>query len=78
MSRLPFNLFDAMRSKDVSKWEDVIQEEHNSLMGNGMWELTMVPKDCKSINCKWIFHTKRGALGQIIRHKTRLVAKGYS
>ncbi len=47
-------------------------------MANGTWELVPLPKDRKSVGCKWVFRTKRDASGHIVRHKARLVAKGYS
>lgn len=72
------SLCEVVKSEDARKWEASIQEEYDSLMANGMWALTMFPIDHKSIECKWVFHTKRDVLGQIVRHKTRLVAKGYS
>jgi hypothetical protein len=74
----PLNLCDAMRSEDASKWEVAMQEEYGSLMANGTWELVTLPKDRKSVGCKWVFRTKRDASGHIVRHKARLVAKGYS
>jgi hypothetical protein len=66
-----------MRLEDASKWEAAMQEEYGSLMANGTWELVPLPKDRKSVGCKWVFHTKRDASGHIVRHKARLVAKGY-
>ncbi len=73
----PLNVCDAMRSDDASKWEVAMQEEYGSLMANGTWELIPLPKDRKSVGCKWVFCTKRDASGHIVRHKARLVAKGY-
>ena len=32
-----------------------MQEECESLMPKGTWELVALPKDCKSVGCKWIF-----------------------
>ena len=72
----PLNLCKALRSKDASKWGAAMQEEYDLLMANGMWELTNLRIDRKSVGCKWMFHTKNDASSQIIRYKTRLVAKG--
>jgi hypothetical protein len=74
----PLNLCDAMRLEDASKWEVAMKEEYGSLMANGTWELVPLPKDRKSVGCKWVFCTKKDASGHIVRHKARLVAKGYS
>ena len=74
----PLNLCEALRSEDASKWEAAMQEEYDSLMANSTWELTNLPKDRKSVGCKWVFRTKNDALGEIVRYKARLVAKGYS
>lgn len=47
-------------------------------MTNGMYELTILPKDCKGVGCKWMFRIMRDALDQIVRLKVKLVAKEYS
>jgi hypothetical protein len=74
----PLNLCEAMQSEDSSKWETAMQEEYDSLMANGTWELNTLPEGLKSIGCKWVFRTKYDASGNIIRYKARLVIKGYS
>ncbi len=74
----PLNLCDVMHSEDASKWEAAMQEEYASLMTNGTWELVPLLKDRKSVGCKWVFRTKKDASGHIVRHKAKLVAKGYS
>ena len=39
-------------------------------MAYGTWELTKLPKDRKSVGCKWVFRTKNDALSELldIRH----------
>lgn len=44
---------------------------------NGTWELTELPKGRKAIDLKWIYKLKRDVAGNIIKHKARIVAKGY-
>ena len=74
----PLNVCEAMSSEDASKWEAAMQEEYDSLMANGTWELAPLPKGRKSVGCKWVFRTKKDASGEVVRHKARLVAKGFS
>lgn len=45
----PLSLCETMRSKDANKWEVTMQEEHNSLMANGTWELIILPKNYKNV-----------------------------
>jgi hypothetical protein len=55
-----------------------MQEEYDSLIANGTWQLTPIPKDRNPIGCKWVFRTKRDVSGNVVRHKARLVAKGFA
>ncbi|GAA0143493.1 transmembrane signal receptor [Lithospermum erythrorhizon] len=55
-----------------------MQSEIDSIQKNNTWSLTELPRSSKSIGVKWIYKTKRDENGEIIKHKTRLVAKGYS
>ncbi|KAH9715667.1 hypothetical protein KPL71_021147 [Citrus sinensis] len=60
------------------KWRIAMDEEIKAIMKNDTWELTTLPKGHKAIGVKWVYKTKRNAKGEIERHKTRLVVKGYS
>ena len=42
-----------------------------------MWELTNFLKDSKSVRYKWVFCTKKDALGEIVRYEAHLVARRY-
>ena len=54
-------------------------ERRNGFSGeNKTWELAELPKDMKTIGCKWVFKLKKGVDGKVERYKVRLVAKGYS
>jgi Reverse transcriptase (RNA-dependent DNA polymerase) len=60
------------------EWRAVVQEEYDSLMKNGAWELTDLPPGKNLVTCKWVFKAKHDANGNITRFKARLVARGYS
>lgn len=47
-------------------------------MTKSTWELTNISKNRKNVGFKWVFCTKNDGLGEIIRYKTQMIAKGYS
>src|ERR1035438_9350929 len=74
----PLTIREAISSPNGTGWQQAIREEYNSLMKNQTWELVKLPKDCKTIKCKWIFCHKLNKDGQVEQLKARLVTKGYS
>ena len=55
-----------------------MKDEIDSIEKNEVWELCDLPKDRKSIGCKWIPKRKYKADGSIDRFKARLVAKDFT
>ena len=45
---------------------------------NETWNLIEPPANTKVIGCKWIFKLKTNTEGIVTKHKTRLVAQGFS
>ena len=43
-----------------------------------MWKFVPTPKNTNIIGTKWIFKNKSNEFGNIIKHKTKLVAQGYT
>ena len=62
----------------AKEWIMAIQEEYESLMKNGTWELVELPPGKNLVTCKWVFKAKHDANGNIVRFKARLVARGFS
>ncbi|TMC14556.1 MAG: DDE-type integrase/transposase/recombinase, partial [Chloroflexi bacterium] len=60
------------------QWYDAIKSEIQSLLKNKTWILTELPKGRQAISNKWTFKAKLDELGNIIRFKARLVARGFS
>ena len=55
-----------------------MQVELKQLHEMGTWELVEKPPDVVPITNKWVFVRKRNKLGEIVKYKARLVARGYS
>ena len=60
-----------------SQWVCAMKEEFSALQRNHTWELVPFSKDMNLIGCKWVFRVKYNPNGTILKHKTRLVAKGF-
>ena len=69
---------DVARRADKDLWIEAMNDEMNSLSENDTWELVQRPEGCRPIQSKWIFKTKRDSSGKIVRHKARLVARGFT
>ena len=59
-------------------WNREMKEEMEAIDRSQTWELVAPPSNCRPIGLKWIFKLKKSAKGEILRHKARLVVKGYS
>lgn len=68
---------EAVGCEEREYWLEAIQDEVKSLKSNGTWEEVELPEGKKEIGCRWIFKQKCDAEGNVLQHKTRLVAQGY-
>ena len=75
----PATYSEAVDSGDSEKWISAMQEEMQSLEKNGTWEVMHLPKQKKTVRCKWIFKKTEGlSPSEPPRYKARLVEKGFS
>ena len=74
----PTTVEEALSCPYKKNWKEAMEDEFQSLQANQVWDLVAPPKDCKVINCKWVFKCKLGEYGQVECYKARLVAQGYS
>lgn len=58
-------------------WRAAMQEEFDSLLGTGTWELGPLPPDHHALSAKWVFKTKPDVDATRFRLKARLVARGF-
>ncbi|GAA0186225.1 hypothetical protein LIER_33513 [Lithospermum erythrorhizon] len=59
------------------KWRVAMDAEIDSIVKNNTWSLTELPAKCKKNGVKSIYKTKKDENGRVIKHKAKLVAKGY-
>ncbi|CAM0870358.1 unnamed protein product [Alopecurus aequalis] len=75
----PSTYTEVVGSGDREKWVSAMQEEMQSLEKNGTWDGVRLPKQKKTVRCKWIFKRKEGlSHSEPPRFKARLVVKGFS
>jgi hypothetical protein len=58
-------------------WQEAIKKEIDSILNNHTWELVNRPTDKRVITAKWIFRTKKGPNGELIKLKARICARGF-
>ncbi|WVZ63449.1 hypothetical protein U9M48_013080 [Paspalum notatum var. saurae] len=71
----PASLAEAMKHEC---WRRAMAKELAAIEENKTWTLTDLPADRRAIGLKWVFKVKRDEKGAVVRHKARLVVKGYS
>lgn len=74
----PMNLEEVLESKEVNKWLKAIDEELDSLEQNNTWKLVPRPQNKNVLTNRWIFRRKYNSMGEVIKYKARLVARGCS
>ncbi|KAK4685970.1 putative transposase, partial [Tremellales sp. Uapishka_1] len=74
----PRTVRQALSGPNKKQWLASMKVELDNIESKGTWEETRLPPGRKAIGCRWVFKRKRGANGEIIKYKSRLVAKGYS
>ena len=52
-------------------------EEMKAIKENETWQLIDPLPGCRPISLKWVYKVKRDELGAIVKHKARLVARGF-
>ncbi|XP_066310990.1 uncharacterized protein [Miscanthus floridulus] len=52
-------------------------EEMKAIEENEIWQLIDPPLGCHPINLKWVYKVKRDKLSAIVKHKARLVIRGF-
>jgi hypothetical protein len=64
-------------AKQDAAWRAAMPEEIDSVEWNRTWELADLPQGHRAITLKWVYKLKRNEAGEIVKHKARLVARGF-
>jgi hypothetical protein len=59
-------------------WRMAMMEELRAIEENNTWELIELPSGRHAIGLKWVFKVNKNEHGDVVRHKPRLVVKGYA
>nr|KYP66486.1 Retrovirus-related Pol polyprotein from transposon TNT 1-94 [Cajanus cajan] len=73
----PESFQEVQSHKDKGCWVKAMQEEMDSLKRNNTYELVQLPKGRRVLKNKWVFKLKKDG-DKLVRHKARLVVKGFS
>ncbi|RDY13776.1 hypothetical protein CR513_01260, partial [Mucuna pruriens] len=65
------------RAAIEEKWLKAMKEEINSIKKNQTWELLDPPSNKKPIALKLVYKVKGNPRGEVVKNKTKLVAKGF-
>jgi hypothetical protein len=74
---IPQSYKQAISHPDKKLWEQAINSELDSLAEFNTFTSCPLPIGRKPIDTRWVFAVKRDSNGKIIRHKARLVVKGF-
>ena len=66
-----------MSGCNATKWKFGCDDEFHSLDENNTWKFVPRPWTQAVLGGKWVFKTKRDALRQIVKYKTRWVVQGF-
>jgi hypothetical protein len=58
-------------------WRAAMQSEMDAVEKNCTWELADLTRGHSAITLTWVFKLKRDEAGAIVKHKARLVARGF-
>ncbi|KAL1195003.1 Retrovirus-related Pol polyprotein from transposon RE2 [Cardamine amara subsp. amara] len=75
----PTSIYECTQRNDWIKWKEAINVELNSLKKKNVFgPIIRTPLEIKPVGHKWVFVRKRNENNEIVRHKARLVAQGFT
>ncbi|THH16855.1 hypothetical protein EUX98_g9236 [Antrodiella citrinella] len=74
----PRTVGEAMKRPDAHQWTGAMNDEIGRLAKHKTWIYVTPTSDMNVIDSKWVFRHKKDARGNIIGHRARLVARGFT
>ncbi|SOV06716.1 uncharacterized protein UDID_17592 [Ustilago sp. UG-2017a] len=71
-------LGEAMKGEDAQLWKEAIRKELEGLEAMGTWEVVHQPPGVPLVDSKVVLRLKLDADGVPVKHKVRLVARGFT
>jgi transposase InsO family protein len=75
---IPGSINHARSLPEWPKWSEACESELKSMQDMNTHHLVPLPDGRKAVGSKWVFTVKTNEEGNIIRHKARLVAQGFT
>ena len=73
----PRSYSEALAGIDAPQWKEAINTELESIDRFGVFEEVELPPGRKAIDTRWVFKHKLNSKSEIIRHRARLVVRGF-
>lgn len=67
----------ATEALSLPQWWSAMKNEYEALQRNRTWTLVPYTGNENLVDCRWVFKTKFKTDRTVLKHKGRLVAKGY-
>ncbi len=75
----PRSYKEIFHTKDKDKWLEAVKDELNNMKSMNVFTIVdKVPKNSNVISTRWVLKYKKDSKGNIIKHKARLVARGFT
>lgn len=74
----PKTYHQALQRPDSELWVEAMNRELAALEKMDVWEEVILPDGEHALGTTWVYKKKTGATGELIKHKARLCAQGFS
>ena len=73
----PNTIIEALSSREARQWKAAVESELRSFCQQKVWHPTKTTNGIKALPNRFVFNRKLDSSGAVVRHKARIVVKGY-